>query len=168
MIDACSRSLSVGGAVHEGHRGRLPSVAQGEVSAMAYEAIFQPLRFRNLTVKNRIFGRTSRDDSTTTTGRAARPGSTGRRSSPREASVPSSRRSCPCTCVGASCRTAMIDHDRHSLLARGRQSRPRARLQFILQLSHSGRQRDINGIEYPTGLSSTSKADPIMGSAARR
>ncbi len=34
---------------------------------------------------------------------------------------------------------------------------------FILQLSHGGRQRDINGIEYPTGLSSTAKSDPIHG-----
>ena len=34
---------------------------------------------------------------------------------------------------------------------------------FILQLSHGGRQRDIQGIEYPTGLSSTSKPDPSHG-----
>ena len=31
---------------------------------------------------------------------------------------------------------------------------------FILQLSHAGRQRDIPGIEYPKGLSSTGKARP--------
>jgi 2,4-dienoyl-CoA reductase (NADPH2) len=34
---------------------------------------------------------------------------------------------------------------------------------FILQLSHGGRQRDINGIEYPKGLSSTAKKDPLHG-----
>jgi 2,4-dienoyl-CoA reductase-like NADH-dependent reductase (Old Yellow Enzyme family) len=32
-----------------------------------------------------------------------------------------------------------------------------------MQLSHGGRQRDINGIEFPVGLSSTSKSDPIHG-----
>ncbi len=39
---------------------------------------------------------------------------------------------------------------------------------YILQLSHGGRQRDINGIEYPTGLSSTDKADPIHGFRCER
>ena len=34
---------------------------------------------------------------------------------------------------------------------------------FILQLSHGGRQRDIPGIEYAKGQSSTSKADPLHG-----
>jgi 2,4-dienoyl-CoA reductase (NADPH2) len=39
---------------------------------------------------------------------------------------------------------------------------------FILQLSHGGRQRDINGIEYPVGISSTDKADPIHGFRCER
>src|SRR4029450_12666558 len=34
---------------------------------------------------------------------------------------------------------------------------------YIMQLSHGGRQRDVPGIEYPMGLSSTSKADPLHG-----
>jgi 2,4-dienoyl-CoA reductase (NADPH2) len=34
---------------------------------------------------------------------------------------------------------------------------------YILQLSHGGRQRDINGIEYPVGVSSTSESDPVHG-----
>lgn len=34
---------------------------------------------------------------------------------------------------------------------------------FILQLSHGGRQRDIPGIEFAKGLSSTSKPDPLHG-----
>jgi 2,4-dienoyl-CoA reductase-like NADH-dependent reductase (Old Yellow Enzyme family) len=34
---------------------------------------------------------------------------------------------------------------------------------FILQLSHAGRQRDIQGIEYRTGLSSTGARDPVHG-----
>jgi 2,4-dienoyl-CoA reductase (NADPH2) len=34
---------------------------------------------------------------------------------------------------------------------------------YILQLSHGGRQRDIPTIDYPLGLSSTSKSDPLHG-----
>jgi len=34
---------------------------------------------------------------------------------------------------------------------------------FILQLSHGGRQRDVPGIEFEKGQSSTSKSDPLHG-----
>jgi 2,4-dienoyl-CoA reductase-like NADH-dependent reductase (Old Yellow Enzyme family) len=39
---------------------------------------------------------------------------------------------------------------------------------YILQLSHSGRQRDIPGIEYPLNLSSTDKRDPLNGFECQR
>lgn len=39
---------------------------------------------------------------------------------------------------------------------------------FILQLSHAGRQRDIGGIEFATGLSSTSKPEPLHGFPCER
>jgi 2,4-dienoyl-CoA reductase-like NADH-dependent reductase (Old Yellow Enzyme family) len=39
---------------------------------------------------------------------------------------------------------------------------------FILQLAHAGRQRDIPGIEFRTGLSSTGKPDPLHGFEAER
>jgi 2,4-dienoyl-CoA reductase-like NADH-dependent reductase (Old Yellow Enzyme family) len=39
---------------------------------------------------------------------------------------------------------------------------------YILQLAHGGRQRDIGGIEYPSGLSSTGKRDPLHGFPAQR
>ena len=39
---------------------------------------------------------------------------------------------------------------------------------YILQLSHGGRQRDIPGIEYANGLSSTDKPDPLHGFQAER
>ena len=32
---------------------------------------------------------------------------------------------------------------------------------FIMQLSHGGRQRDVGGIEFETGLSSTDKPEPL-------
>lgn len=39
---------------------------------------------------------------------------------------------------------------------------------FILQLSHGGRQRDIQGIEWDKGLSSTDKPDPLHGFECER
>jgi 2,4-dienoyl-CoA reductase-like NADH-dependent reductase (Old Yellow Enzyme family) len=59
---------------------------------------------------------------------------------------------------------AMIDRDAHIPFWRelGRQVHEHD-CRFILQLSHSGRQRDIPGIEYEKGLSSTSKPDPLHG-----
>jgi 2,4-dienoyl-CoA reductase (NADPH2) len=39
---------------------------------------------------------------------------------------------------------------------------------FILQLSHGGRQRDVPGFEYAKGLSSTDRDDPLHGFQAER
>lgn len=39
---------------------------------------------------------------------------------------------------------------------------------YILQLSHGGRQRDIAGIEYATGHSSTSRCEPVHGLPCER
>jgi 2,4-dienoyl-CoA reductase (NADPH2) len=39
---------------------------------------------------------------------------------------------------------------------------------YILQLAHAGRQRDIKGIEFATGISSTGKPDPLHGFPAQR
>ena len=63
---------------------------------------------------------------------------------------------------------AMIDHDRHIPFWRAvGESVHRHDCRFILQLSHGGRQRDINGIEYPKGLSSTDRSDPLHGFRVR-
>jgi 2,4-dienoyl-CoA reductase-like NADH-dependent reductase (Old Yellow Enzyme family) len=39
---------------------------------------------------------------------------------------------------------------------------------YIVQLAYSGRQRDIAGIEYPTGLSSTGEPEPLHGFPCER
>jgi 2,4-dienoyl-CoA reductase-like NADH-dependent reductase (Old Yellow Enzyme family) len=39
---------------------------------------------------------------------------------------------------------------------------------YILQLAHSGRQRDLRGIEFHRGLSSTGKRDPLHGFESER
>ena len=64
---------------------------------------------------------------------------------------------------------AMIDHDRHVPFWRAVGEAVHAfDCKFILQLSHGGRQRDIAGIEFPTGLSSTDKDDPTHGFRCER
>ena len=63
----------------------------------------------------------------------------------------------------------MIDHDRHIPFWRAVGKAVHEHdCKFILQLSHGGRQRDINGIEYPSGLSSTGKKDPLHGFRCER
>ena len=39
---------------------------------------------------------------------------------------------------------------------------------YLIQLSHGGRQRDVPGIEYAKGLSSTDRSDPLHGFEAER
>ena len=132
---------------------------------MAFPNIFQPLEFRNLTIKNRILRSniSGRFDNYDGTGNQARinwevkfaKGGVGAivssfvavqlrgRIVPNYATIHDDRMIPFWRAVGE----AVHRHD----------------CKFILQLSHGGRQRDINGIEFPTGLSSTSKADPLHG-----
>ncbi len=132
---------------------------------MPGDIIFEPLRFKNLTVKNRVFRSniSGRFDNYDGSGNQARinwevkfaKGGVGAiissfvpvhlrgRIVPNYAMIDSDARIPFWRAVGQ----AVHEHD----------------CKFILQLSHSGRQRDINGIEIPTGLSSTGKADPLHG-----
>ena len=107
----------------------------------------------------------SRAASTTTTGPATRRASTGSGSSPGAASAPSCPRSCSVHVRGRILPNyAMIDNDSRIPFWRAvGKAVHEYDCKFILQLSHGGRQRDIGGIEYPTGLSSTSKSDDIHG-----
>ena len=137
---------------------------------MAFDAIFEPLEFRNLIIKNRILrsnvsGRFDQYDGSGTQARInwetkfARGGVGAIISSfvpvhLRGRIVPN---------------YAMIDHDRHLPFWRAVGEAVHAfDCKFILQLSHAGRQRDIAGIEYATGLSSTDKDDPTHGFRCER
>src|SRR5215210_1564295 len=132
---------------------------------MGFDRIFQPLQFRNLTIKNRILrsnvsGRFDNYDGSGTQTRInwelkfARGGVGAIISSfvpvhPRGRILPN---------------YATIDRDDRIPFWRelGRRVHEHD-CKYILQLSHGGRQRDIPTIDYPLGLSSTSRRDPLHG-----
>ena len=129
------------------------------------DEIFQPIAFRNLTVKNRIFrsnvsGRFDNFDGSGTQARInwetkfARGGVGAIISSfvpvtirgrivPNYATIDRDERIPFWRALGR----AVHDHD----------------CRFILQLSHAGRQRDIPGIEYAEAWSSTDRDEPLHG-----
>jgi 2,4-dienoyl-CoA reductase-like NADH-dependent reductase (Old Yellow Enzyme family) len=129
------------------------------------DILFEPLRFRNLTVKNRIFrsnisGRFDNYDGSGTQTRInwelkfARGGVGAIISSfcpvhprgriiPNYATIHQDDRIPFWKALGK----AVHEHD----------------CRFILQLSHGGRQRDVPDLAYPKGQSSTDKKDPLHG-----
>jgi 2,4-dienoyl-CoA reductase-like NADH-dependent reductase (Old Yellow Enzyme family) len=137
---------------------------------MPYAHIFQPLVFRNLTIKNRILrsnvsGRFDNYDGSGTQTRInwelkfARGGVGAIVSSfvpvlIRGRIVPN---------------YATIDSDARIPFWKelGRQVHAED-CRFILQLSHAGRQRDVPGIEFTKGLSATDRPDPLHGFEAER
>jgi 2,4-dienoyl-CoA reductase-like NADH-dependent reductase (Old Yellow Enzyme family) len=137
---------------------------------MAFNPIFEPLTFRNLTIKNRIIranmsGRIDQYDGSGTQARInfetkfARGGVGAIVSS--FANVQLRGRIMP--------NYAMIDHDRHIPFWRAVGKAVHAfDCKYILQLSHGGRQRDIAGIEFASGLSSTDKEEPTHGFRSER
>ena len=137
---------------------------------MAFDAIFQPLKFKNLTVKNRIFRSnvSGRFDNYDGSGNQARINWELKFARGGVGAIISSF--VPVQLRGRIVPNyAMIDHDRHIPFWRALGKAVHEHdCRFIMQLSHGGRQRDINGIEYPTGLSSTAKSDPIHGFKCER
>jgi 2,4-dienoyl-CoA reductase-like NADH-dependent reductase (Old Yellow Enzyme family) len=134
------------------------------------DPIFEPLRFRNLEVANRVFRSNiaGRFDGWDGSGQQAR----------INWEVRFARAG-----VGAIL-SAWCGVDRRGLIVPGYASIERddrvpfwrelgERVhehgsKFILQLAHAGRQRDIPGIEFRKGLSSTRKPDPLHGFEAER
>src|SRR6188472_2634065 len=134
------------------------------------DVLFEPLAFRNLTVKNRVMrsniaGRFDNYDGSGTQTRInwevkfARGGVGAIISSfvpvhprgrilPNYATIVSDDRIPFWRALGK----AVHEHD----------------CKYILQLSHGGRQRDIPTIDYPIGLSSTDKMEPLHGFECER
>src|ERR671923_960659 len=139
-------------------------------SAVSADVIFEPLRFRNLTVKNRIFrsstgGRWDNYDGSGTQTRinwdlkTARGGVGAIISShapvqPRGRLLPG---------------YALIDRDDRVPFWRELIHRIHEHdCKHILQLAHAGRERIIGGFEFPKGVSATDKPEPLNGFECER
>lgn len=137
---------------------------------MPQDIIFTPLAFRNLTVKNRIFRSniSGRFDNYDGSGNQARINWETKFARGGVGAVVSSF--VPVHVRGRIVPNyAMIDDDDKIPFWRALGNAVHEHdCRYILQLSHGGRQRDINGIEYPIGLSSTDKADPVHGFRCER
>jgi 2,4-dienoyl-CoA reductase-like NADH-dependent reductase (Old Yellow Enzyme family) len=133
------------------------------------DIILEPLQFRNLSVKNRIFrsNMSGRFDNYDGSGNPARINWEARFARGGVGAIISSF--VPVHGRGRIMPNyAMLDADDRIPFWRevGRRVRE-FDCRFILQLSHGGRQRDIAGVEFPESWSSTSKPDPLHGFEAR-
>jgi 2,4-dienoyl-CoA reductase-like NADH-dependent reductase (Old Yellow Enzyme family) len=137
---------------------------------MAFDAIFQPITFRNLTIKNRIIRSniSGRFDNYDGSGTRTRINWETKFAKGGVGAIVSSF--VPVHLRGRIVPNyAMVDHDRHIPFWRELgKAVHEYDCRFIMQLSHGGRQRDISGIEYPVGLSSTDKSDPTHGFRCER
>jgi 2,4-dienoyl-CoA reductase-like NADH-dependent reductase (Old Yellow Enzyme family) len=144
--------------------------AEPHRSTVSTSAIFEPLRFRNLTVKNRIFrsstgGRWDTYDGSGTQARinwdlkTARGGVGAIISShapvqPRGRLLPG---------------YAMIDRDDRVPFWRELVKRVHELdCKYIVQLAHAGRERIIGGFEHPKGVSPTDEPEPLNGFECER
>jgi 2,4-dienoyl-CoA reductase-like NADH-dependent reductase (Old Yellow Enzyme family) len=134
---------------------------------MENDVIFQPLRFRNLTVKNRLFRSniSGRFDNYDGSGTQARINWEEKFARGGVGAILSSF--CPVHIRGRILPNyAMIDHDdKIPFWRKVGEAVHRYDCKYIVQLSHSGRQRDIPGVEnfMQKALSSTNQMDTFHG-----
>jgi 2,4-dienoyl-CoA reductase (NADPH2) len=129
------------------------------------DILFEPLQFRNLTIKNRIVRSniSGRFDNYDGSGNPARINWELKFARGGVGAIVSSF-------VAVQIRGRILPNyatiDRDERIPFWRELGRRVHehdCKFIMQLSHGGRQRDIGGIEFATGLSSTGKAEPLNG-----
>jgi len=137
---------------------------------MPNDVLFQPLTFKNLTVKNRVFRSNiaGRLDNYDGSGNQARINWEVKFAKGGVGAIISSF--VPVQIRGRIMPNyATIDTDeRIPFWRKVGEAVHRYDCKYILQLSHGGRQRDVPGIEYPLGLSSTDKSDPLHGFECQR
>ena len=137
---------------------------------MAKDILFEPLQFKNLTVKNRIFrsNLSGRFDNYDGSGNQARINWEVKFARGGVGAIISSF--VPVQIQGRILPNyAAIDRDDRIPFWRELGKRVHAQdCKFILQLSHGGRQRDIAGIEVPKNLSSTDNPEPLHGFKCER
>ncbi len=133
------------------------------------DVLFEPLKFRNLEIRNRLIrsNMSGRFDNYDGSGTQARINWETRFARGGVGAIISSF--VPVHVRGRILPNyAMIDSDDKIPFWREVGERVREHgCKFILQLSHGGRQRDIAGIEVPEGWSSTAKPDPLHGFRAK-
>ena len=137
---------------------------------MSADVIFKPVKFRHLTVKNRIFRSniSGRFDNYDGSGTQTRINWELKFAQNGVGAIISSF--VPVQMRGRIVPNyATIDSDKripfwHELGQRIHEHD----CKFIMQLSHGGRQRDIQGIEFRKGLSSTDKTEPLHGFECER
>lgn len=137
---------------------------------MPGDILFQPLSFRNLTIRNRIVRSniSGRFDNYDGSGNQARINWELKFARGGVGAILSSF--VPVEIRGRILPNyATIDRDDRIPFWRelGRQVHQHD-CRYILQLSHGGRQRDIGGFEFEKGLSSTDKSDPLQGFPCER
>lgn len=129
------------------------------------DPIFQPLKFRNLTIKNRIIRSniSGRFDNYDGSGNQARINWELKFAHGGVGAILSSF--VPVHARGRILLNyAMLDNDSRIPFWRELISQVHEHdCRFLIQLSHGGRQRDIGGFEFPENWSSTSRADPLHG-----
>jgi len=134
------------------------------------DAIFQPLQFKNLTVKNRVFRSNiaGRLDNYDGSGNQARINWEVKFAKGGVGAIISSF--VPVQIHGRIMPNyATVDADDKIPFWRAVGKAVHAYdCKYIMQLSHGGRQRDVPGIEYPIGLSSTDRKDPLHGFECQR
>ncbi len=137
---------------------------------MPEDVLFEPLHFRNLTVKNRIFrsNMSGRFDNYDGSGNQARINWELKFARGGVGAIISSF-------VPVHIRGRIVPNyatiDRDDRIPFWRELGDRIHehdCKFILQLSHAGRQRDIGGIEFGKGLSSTDKPEELHGFECER
>jgi 2,4-dienoyl-CoA reductase-like NADH-dependent reductase (Old Yellow Enzyme family) len=134
------------------------------------DILFEPLKFKNLTVKNRVFRSniSGRFDNYDGSGNQARINWETKFARGGVGAIVSSF--VPVQIRGRIMPNyATIDRDeRIPFWRKVGEAVHQHDCKFIMQLSHGGRQRDVPGIEYPgPGLSSTNNADPLHGFECR-
>ena len=134
------------------------------------DLIFQSLEFRNLTVKNRIFRSniSGRFDNYDGSGNQARINWELKFARGGVGAIISSF--VPVSIQGRIVANYATIH-RDEFVPFWRELGERVHehdCKFIMQLSHSGRQRDIPGIEIPEALSSTNNSEPLHGFQCER
>ncbi len=134
------------------------------------DVIFQPLSFKNLTVKNRVFRSniSGRFDNYDGSGNQVRINWETKFARGGVGAIISSF--VPVHARGRIIPNYATIHrdDRIPFWRKVGEAVHAHDCRFIMQLSHGGRQRDVPDIQYPTGQSSTAKRDPLHGFECER